>query len=62
MTRCFLVAVDFSKGEDGNDNAVLIVGEKKNKVDVNIINAFQGEEAEELYRKLIAKKEKKDDI
>ena len=60
MTRCFLVAVDFSKGEDGNDNAVLIVGEKKNKVDVNIINAFQGEEALELYQKLIAKKGEKE--
>lgn len=57
MTKCFLVSVDIS--EDGSDNAVLIVGEKTNKVDVKIINAFQGDEALELYQKLITKKEKK---
>lgn len=54
MTRCFLVSVDISKGEDGKDNTVLIVGEKKDKVDVKIVNAFQGDEALELYLKLIS--------
>lgn len=57
MTKCFLVSVDIS--EDGKDNAILLVGEKQNKVDVKIINAFQGDEAIALYRKLITKKEKK---
>lgn len=51
VSRCFLVAIDISK----DDNAVLIVGEKKNKVDVEIINAFHGDEAMELYKKLITK-------
>ena len=57
MTRCFLVSIDMRKDKDGNDNTVLIVGEKVNKVDVKVINAFQGEEAYGLYMKLISKKE-----
>lgn len=43
-----IVSVDFSNGKDVG---VLIVGRQQNgKVD--IINAFQGKEAEELYSKL----------
>lgn len=49
----FLVCTDFS-----NDIPVLVVGTKIEN-GINIINAFQGEEAEELYRKLTTKKEKK---
>ena len=55
VSRCFLVGVDIS----GDDNAVIIVGEKTSGVDVKVINAFQGEEALELYKKLITMKEKK---
>lgn len=58
MTRCFLVSVDISGGEDGKDNAVLLVGEKTNKVDVKIINAFKGDEAIELYKKLISREDR----
>lgn len=47
----FLVCADFS-----NDIPVLVVGTKV-KNGINIINAFQGEEAEELYKKLTTKKE-----
>lgn len=54
VNKCFLVGVDITD----EDNAVVIVGEKTNKVDVKIINAFKGEEALELYRKLITKEEK----
>lgn len=43
-----IVSWDFSNGKD---NSILLVGQQKNGV-VNVINAFQGEEAEELYRKL----------
>lgn len=50
----FLICTDFS-----NDIPVLVV-ETKVKNGINIINAFQGEEAEELYRKLTTKKEKND--
>lgn len=38
------------------DNAVLIVGRKAPKQSVEVINAFQGEEAKELYERLITKK------
>jgi len=41
------------------DNAVLIVGRKRIDESIKIINAFQGEEATELYKKLITKKEDK---
>lgn len=47
-----IVSVDFSNGKDVG---VLIVGGQQNgKVD--IVNAFQGKEAEELYLKLINQK------
>lgn len=46
----FLVCVDFT-----NDIPVLVIGTKA-KNGINIINAFQGEEAEELYEKLTTKK------
>lgn len=48
-----LVSVDFNHGED---NGVLIVGRKRPNKPLDIINAFQGEEAKELYQKLITKK------
>ena len=35
-----------------NDKPVLIVGRKESRGAVQIINAFQDEEAEELYKKL----------
>ena len=37
-------------------NQVLIVGRKRPNESVEIINAFQGEEAEELYKRLTTKK------
>lgn len=55
VNECLLVSVDFTKGED---TGVLIVGRQKNgKVD--IINAFQGQEAVDIYKKLITVKNKK---
>ena len=48
-----LVGVDFTNGED---SSVLIVGRKRTNQSVDIINAFQGKEAEELYKKLVGKK------
>lgn len=55
VSKCFLVSVDIRDG----DNAVLLVGEKINNVDVKVINAFSGEDALELYKKLTTVKEKK---
>ena len=56
-TDTILVSYDFTHGKD---KSVLVVGRKQPKETVEIINAFMGEEAEELYKKLITKKEKKD--
>ena len=52
----YIVSWDFSRGDD---QGVLIVGEQKDGK-MNIINAFAGEEAHEIYEKLstVAKKEK----
>lgn len=50
MNESLLVGVDFTNGED---TGVLIVGRKRQNESVEIINAFQGKEAEELYKKLI---------
>ena len=44
---------------NGVDNSVLIVGKKKPGDAIEIINAFQGKEAEELWWKLTVRKENK---
>ena len=46
-----IVSWDFTNGKDAS---ILLVGQKKPGKDVDIINAFQGKEAEELYKKLTA--------
>lgn len=51
----YIVSWDFTHGEDVG---ILLVGNKKGKNDVEIINAFQGEEAYELYKKLSTVKKK----
>lgn len=54
VNECLLVSVDFTRGKDVG---VLIVGrQKEGKVD--IVNAFQGQEAIDIYRKLITVKKK----
>lgn len=50
-----IVGFDSSAGKDGT---VLIVGRKKPREAVDIINAFEGEEALELYKKLVTPKAK----
>lgn len=55
MVDSILVSVDFS---NNNDTGVLIVGRKRMNQSVEIINAFQGDEAMELYEKLVTKKKK----
>ena len=49
-----LIGFDFTHGKDVG---VLIVGRREGK-STNIINAFQGEEALDIYKKLVTKKEK----
>lgn len=57
MVDSILVSVDFSN-KDGT--GVLIVGRKRMNQSVDIINAFQGDEARELYEKLVTKKKKEE--
>lgn len=54
----WIVSWDFSRGEDVG---VLLVGEKKIDQQVNIVNAFQGKEAHEIYKLLVTKPEVKKD-
>ena len=56
-TGSVIVSWDFPHGTD-NDMGILLVGKKMPGRDVEIINAFQGEEAKELYLKLTTRKEK----
>lgn len=53
LSDTLLVGVDFNNSDTG----VLIVGRKRPNESVDIINAFQGEEALKLYRMLTTKKE-----
>lgn len=55
MIDSVVVSVDFS---NKNDTGVMVVGRKRMNQSMEIINAFQGDEARELYEKLITKKEK----
>lgn len=49
VNESLLVGVDFTNGEDVS---VLLVGRQENGV-VKIINAFQGQKAIDIYKKLI---------
>ena len=55
VNECLLVCVDFTKGED---TGILIVGRQEKEGKVNIVNAFQGQEAVDIYKKLITVKNK----
>lgn len=52
-TQAIIVAYDYKKD---CDIATLIVGQKNKIKDIEIINAFQGKEATELWEKLTVKK------
>lgn len=54
MVDTILVGVDFA---NNGDTGVLIVGRKRMNQSVEIINAFQDEEAKELYKRLTTKKD-----
>jgi hypothetical protein len=53
ITDAVVVSWDFSHG---TDKGVLIVGRQENKK-MKIVNAFQGQEAFDIYKKLTTKKE-----
>lgn len=52
-TDTLLVSFDFTNGKD---HSVLIVGRKHPNQTVDIVNAFQNEDAERIYKMLIEKK------
>lgn len=54
LSDTLLVSISFSD----TDTGVLVVGRKRKNQSIDIINAFQGEEALDLYKKLVTKKEK----
>ena len=51
-----IIGYDFSTKSNGKDASVLIVGEQDENGVTKIINAFDGREAEELYKKLITQR------
>ena len=53
------ILIGFDRKGDSIDQAVLIVGKKRQNQSVEIVNAFEGIEAIKLYEKLITRKEKK---
>ena len=55
MIDSILVSYDDT---NGLDKTILLVGRKRPNLSVEIINAFQGDEARELWRRLTVKKEK----
>ena len=55
-TTSLIIGYDISHT---SDNKVLVIGKRGPSGSVEIVNAFQGDEAEELYNKLITKKENK---
>lgn len=55
LSDTLLVSISFSD----KDTGVLVVGRKRQNQSIEIINAFQGEEALNLYKKLVTKKEQK---
>ena len=53
----FIVSWDFSNGED---ESILIVGKMIKVGEVKVVNAFQGQEAIDIYKKLSTVQKKED--
>ena len=49
-----IVSWDFSIGEDGKPKRIMLVGDKKPRKPVRVINIIQGDEAIDLWHKLTA--------
>lgn len=56
LNDTLLVSIDIREGE----SALMLVGRKRKGEMLEVINTFQGEEAKDIYNKLITKKEKSD--
>ena len=55
-------SVIVSYDNQSNDIPILIVGRKRKNQSVEIINAFQGDEATELYKRLTTVKKPEGDL
>lgn len=55
MINSMIISFD----DQSNDEPIMIVGTKRMNQSVEIVNAFQGEEAVELYKKLTTVKGEK---
>ena len=53
LSDTLLASISFSD----KDTGVFIVGRQRKNQSIEIVNAFQGDEALELYKKLVTKKE-----
>lgn len=54
MERSFVVSFSFNM--DDPSKSVCVVGEKRMNQSMEIINAFQGSDADDIFRKLTTKK------
>lgn len=54
ISEAVVVSIDYSESED---NGILLVGRKKGKGPIEIINVFQGPEALDIYKKLVTAEE-----
>lgn len=55
MERSFVVSFSFNM--DDPSKSVCIVGEKRMNQSMEIVNAFQGSDADDIFRKLTTKKD-----
>lgn len=53
-----ITSVIISFDDQTNDEPIMIVGTKRMNQSIEIINAFQGDEAIELYKRLTTRKDK----
>lgn len=54
ISEAVVVSIDYDESEN---NGILLVGRKKGKGPIEIINAFYGPEALDIYKKLTTAKE-----
>lgn len=54
ISEAVVVSIDYSESED---NGIFLVGRKRGKGPIEIINAFQGPEALDMYKKLVPAEE-----
>ena len=54
LNDTLLISIDIREG----GSALMLIGRKRKGEMLEIVNTFQGEEAKDIYNKLITKKEK----